>query len=107
MRSCNRVRPGDKDVMRIAALVMALLAVPTSHAQNVPAPEAPHSPATPWADMDYGPFMSLTLEAPRPAGNFAYKGIVLPLRPDRSAAMAFDTDLLRWSAGWTGGFVDW
>ena len=58
--------------------------------------------------MDYGPFMSMTLEAPAPAGNFAYKGIVLPLRSDRSAAMVFDTDLLRWSAGWQGPkFIDW
>ena len=57
--------------------------------------------------MDYGPFMSMTLVAPRPAGNFAYKGIVVPLKADRSAAMAFDTDLLRWSAGWGGGFIAW
>ena len=83
----------------IVSLVMA--AVPHVRA----APQEPQE--RPWADMDYGPFMSLTLEAPRPAGNFAYKGIVVPLRPDRSASMVFDTDLLRWSAGWRGGFVDW
>jgi hypothetical protein len=57
--------------------------------------------------MDYGPFMSLTLEAPQPPGNLSYKGIVLPLKPDRSAAMVFDTDLLRWSAGWRGAFIEW
>src|SRR4051812_35934821 len=85
--------------MRILAILCVLMVVAAS-------PAAPPS-ATPWLDMDYGPFLSLTLEAPRPAGNFAYKGIVVPLKPDRSAAMAFDTDLLRWSAGWTGGFVDW
>ena len=57
--------------------------------------------------MDYGPFMSLTLEAPLPPGNVSYKGIVVPLKPDRSTAMVFDTDLLRWSAGWRGPFIDW
>ena len=55
----------------------------------------------------YGPFLSVTLEAPQPAGNLSYKGIVVPLKPDRSAAMVLDTDLLRWSAGWRGPFIDW
>jgi hypothetical protein len=93
--------------MKIVPVFTILIGVAASSAA-APAPPAPPPPsATPWSDMDYGPFMSLTLEAPRPAGNFAYKGIVVPLKPDRSAAMAFDTDLLRWSAGWTGGFIDW
>ena len=92
--------------MRIVALftILVLIAGGQSHA----APVAPPQPsATPWVDMDYGPFMSMTLEAPQPAGNLAYKGIVIPLKPDRSAAMVFDTDLLRWSAGWRGSFIDW
>ena len=91
--------------MRIVAacLIGALTALVPAHGRA--APQAP--PAKPWVDMDYGPFMSFTLEAPRPAGNLAYKGIVIPLRPDRSASMVFDTDLLRWSAGWRGGFIDW
>src|SRR5205085_4004847 len=38
---------------------------------------------------------------------FAYKAIIIPLKADRSVNMAFDTDLLRWSAGWDGGFIDW
>src|SRR5215213_8517961 len=92
--------------MRIAALVSMLLFAGTpGHAGA--APVAPTPAATPWVDMDYGPFMSLTLEAPQPAGNFAYKGVVVPLKPDRSAAMVVDTDLLRWSAGWRGAFIDW
>ncbi len=57
--------------------------------------------------MDYGPFLCTTLEAPQPPGNFAYKAIIIPLKPDRSMNVAFDTDLLRWSAGWEGGFIDW
>ena len=62
----------------------------------------------PWIDMDYGPFLTCTLEAPAPGrGNFAYKGIIVSLKPDRSANVVFDTDLLRPAAGWTGGFIDW
>jgi glucose/arabinose dehydrogenase len=92
-------------LFRPALLFTLLVAVPAGAKSAVP-PAAPTAKA--WADMDYGPFMSMTLEAPAPAGNFAYKAIVVPLRPDRSAAMCFDTDLLRWSAGWHGPrFIDW
>src|SRR5262245_58201538 len=62
----------------------------------------------PWIDMDYGPFLTCTLEAPGPVrGNFIYKGIIVSLTPDRSANVVFDTDLLRVGAAWTGGFIDW
>jgi len=85
----------------LIALILAQAWVATAAAA------APKPPGKPWIDMDYGPFMSLTLEAPQPQGNIAYKGIVIPLKSDRSAAMVFDTDLLRWAAGWEGQFIDW
>ena len=81
-----------------ACLILVLSAAAPGQTRAAPA-ATPRPSAAPWVDMDYGPFMSLTLEAPRPAGNFSYKGIVVPLKPDRSAAVVFDTDLLRWSAG--------
>ena len=63
----------------------------------------------PWQDMDYGPFLTASIAAPQPAGNLAYKGIAIQLgrAGDRPAkgAMLFDTDLLRYAAGWTGGYV--
>src|SRR5687768_2777063 len=86
-----------------------VLAAPAAHAMAAapPGAAAPRPAGRPFVDMDYGPFMSMTLESPKPAGNIAYKGIVVPLRADRSAAMVFDTDLLRWSSGWHGGtFID-
>src|SRR5215218_6121946 len=94
--------------MRVALLwtILTSIALLPEMALAAAAPSPPPS-AGPWADMDYGPFMSLTLEAPRPANNFSYKGIVVPLKSDRSAAVVFDTDLLRWSAGWRGSFIDW
>ena len=86
-----------------ACVIVAVMAGAVVEVRSAP----PDPAGRPWVDVDYGPFMSLTLEAPRPKGNLAYKGVVIPLLPDRSASMVFDTDLLRWSAGWGGGFIDW
>lgn len=59
--------------------------------------------------MDYGPFLTASIEAPGPGTNIAFKGIAIRLRDQAGAAtdeaVVFDTDLLRYSAGWTGGFV--
>ena len=77
---------------RLSALIFALaLIAPTTWAQKAASKAAPKPRV--WIDMDYGPFMSLTLEAPKPQGNIAYKGIVVPLKPDRSAAMVFFSTL--------------
>jgi hypothetical protein len=78
--------------------------------------------APPGADMDYGPFLAGSLDRDRAAsekhsdesteqsGNpnaLAAKAIVVRLGDEgHPAAVAFDTDLLRYSAGWTGGFVN-
>ena len=65
-----------------------------------------------WNDMDYGPFLTATIEvAPE---NIAYKAIAIRLDDGPGgiskgrAFVAFDTDTLRYAAGWTGeGFIDW
>ena len=60
-----------------------------------------------WLDMDYGPFLTTSVQCAQ-EGNIAHKGIAIPLVDDdsgRRAAMVFDTDLLRYAAGWTGGFL--
>lgn len=66
----------------------------------------------PWSDMDYGPFKvhSYIVEP----GNNANKGIAIRLDDGPggvakgSEFLLFDTDTLRWAAGWTGrGFMDW
>ena len=63
----------------------------------------------PWQAMDYGPFLTASIEAPQPRTNIAFKGIALNLGANfggaHNEAVIFDTDLLRYSAGWTGGFV--
>ena len=72
-----------------------------------------------WA-MDYGPFLSSSLDRdpavskkhgsqsteqePHP-NNLVTKSVNVKLL-DGKAAVAFDTDLLRYGAAWTGGFLD-
>ena len=77
----------------------------------------------PGADMDYGPFLTGSLdldpavsarharESTEQTGdnpnNLAAKAVNVRLRAgDVEATVAFDTDLLRYAAGWTGGFVN-
>lgn len=62
--------------------------------------------STPWEKMDYGPFLSTTVELE--PGNIAYKGIAVPVgaTSNGTATMLFDMDLLRWAGGWQGGGVD-
>jgi glucose/arabinose dehydrogenase len=57
-----------------------------------------------WSDMDYGPYMTHSFEAK--GKNIAYKGVNVRLGPG-GASMVFDTDLLRWSAGWLKSELDW
>jgi len=72
------------------------------------------TPATPWLDMDYGPFLSASISVKQPADpradkqpgdNITYKGIAIALTADKKAAVLFDTELLRYSAGWVGGYL--
>jgi cytochrome c2 len=73
------------------------------------APGASSEARPPWEAMDYGPFLTASIEAPEPRRNIACKGIAINLGAnlggDRNEAVVFDTDLLRYSAGWTGEFL--
>jgi hypothetical protein len=57
------------------------------------------------AMMDYGPFLSHTIEAG--ANNTIPKGIVLKLgdKPE-TGNVVFDTETLRYGAGWAGGWLN-
>ena len=89
-------------VLPIAAAV--LLAAGVTGAQELT--------GDPWSDMDYGPFKvhSYIVEP----GNNANKGIAIRVDDGPGGVakgtefLLFDTDTLRWAAGWTGaGFMDW
>ncbi|MDX1952975.1 MAG: DUF6797 domain-containing protein [Verrucomicrobiota bacterium] len=49
------------------------------------------------------PYTKACIGAPWPDKNIAYKGIAIRLGHDRY--VTFDTDLLRYSAGWQGGYI--
>jgi glucose/arabinose dehydrogenase len=88
---------------------------------------APICLAAPYDDMDYGPFISATFVAPIPKNNLSQRGIAIhfearlpgdqitetkagkktvKLDPGR-CGIIFDTELLRYSAGWSGGFINY
>ncbi len=93
-------------------LLGALLGTPLLRAQ-APPPASPPAPrgktGKRWLDMEYGPFLTSSIEAPSPATNIAYKGIAIRLAEafggQHGEAVVFDTDLLRYSVGWTGHFL--
>lgn len=93
-----------KSLHQITAGVLAVLVADSAHAQD----KKPKQ----WEAMDYGRFLSgsynnpegkNTLEAKGSATN---KGIAIKVGKDSDATMLFDTDLLRMSGGWTGGWLD-
>ena len=53
--------------------------------------------------MNHGPFVSSTIGT-EPVTE---KAIAVRVNEQAQAVMAFDTDLLRMSAAWTGGFLNW
>ena len=56
--------------------------------------------------MDYGPFLSGTIESAYPAGgNYALKGLAIRLGDKKQASVSFDTEMLRYSVGWTGEWL--
>ena len=55
-----------------------------------------------WTKTDIGQFLHATIETPRKK---TAKGITIKVGPNNEGTVCFDTDLLRYSAAWTGGFV--
>jgi hypothetical protein len=65
----------------------------------------------PWLDMDYGPIIAASIRVgqpddaaldAKPGENIAYKGLAIALTPKKDASILFDTELLRYAAGWFG-----
>lgn len=53
--------------------------------------------------MDYGPFLSHTIDAGE--NNMVLKGVVLKLGDHDAANVVFDTEMLRYGAGWNKGWL--
>jgi hypothetical protein len=84
--------------MRLLGLLV-LLALPQEPDRHQTPPPADRR----WEKMDYGPFLTTAVTMTWPAGAVTPKGIVLKVG---SGAVCFDTDLLRYAAGWSGGWLD-
>ncbi|HWE03484.1 MAG TPA: DUF6797 domain-containing protein [Tepidisphaeraceae bacterium] len=99
---------------RLSAIaVLSVATFASSVAFAAPKPKAkpdPNAP-TPWDNLDYGPFLSATVLAKQPVNNMTYKGVAVKLGKvkvdgkETDAAICFDTQLMRVSAGWTGDFL--
>ncbi|MFN3485953.1 MAG: DUF6797 domain-containing protein, partial [Planctomycetota bacterium] len=90
---------------RFTAAAVLLLS-PLSWAQDREAPEQ-QAPGGKGATMDYGSLFSSTVSRVKYRTDedlLSLKGISIRVAP--RAAMCFDSDLLRWAGGWTGGFLD-
>lgn len=83
----------------VAGMVVFTWAAAAIGAENT------HPVREPAQEMDYGPFLSATIVAPAPGTNITNKGIAIKVGRHAEGTVLFDTDLLRWSAGWTGGFL--
>lgn len=84
----------------VSALVTAaVLCAPKTGAAENP-------PAEPHLVMDYGPFISATINAPLPGGNTTTRALAIKVGPNGEGTMVFDTELMRWAAGSVGGFID-
>jgi PA14 domain len=55
--------------------------------------------------MDTGRILSASITSAWPEDNIAIKGIAIKLGKEKQAGVCFDTDLLRYSAGWTNSWL--
>ncbi|MGH7343091.1 MAG: DUF6797 domain-containing protein, partial [Candidatus Rokuibacteriota bacterium] len=62
--------------------------------------EAKQDRESKWEQMDYGPFLTASISMP--GGAVVPKGVVVNLG---GASVCFDTDHVRYAAGWTGGWL--
>src|SRR4029453_15547417 len=70
------------------------------------APAAKPTPRIPWDDTDLGPFHSGCFKFKVGGGEqITAKGVAIKVSKESEATVLFDTELLRWTAAWNGGFV--
>jgi glucose/arabinose dehydrogenase len=70
-------------------------------------PEAAKPTSPKWAEMQYGSLLSATYENRQGSKEYTHKGIAITLSESPQARVIFDTELLRYSAGWTDGFINY
>ncbi len=96
-----------KHLLSLAHLLLLTTAFAAAPQHDAPMPDVGSQKEGDWVDgrwqrTDVGQFLSGTIATP---GQATYKGIAIKVGVSNEATVCFDTDLLRMSAGWTGGFV--
>lgn len=89
--------------LRLPCVALAILACSIMPLRAAEAQKKPTG--KPWLDMDYGPYLTATVETAEPKGNFAYKGIVIRVGESKRQTLVFDTDTLRYSAAMSDGYI--
>ncbi len=97
-----------KSLTRTSLSLALALATMTSLAQEAKKPDA--KPLPKWEAMDYGRFLSASIDNTQGKSPFDQKGCaankaVLVNLGNREAGYAFDTDTLRAAGAWTGGWM--
>ncbi len=93
----NRLNP------LLGLCAVACLSVPVFGAAASAASPAPAAGPPKW-DMDYGPFLGLSVDMPGKTAGSTPKGVAMRVGENHAGGtILFDTDLLRCSAGWTVG----
>lgn len=90
-----------------AFVVSALTFLPLKWDAKAAAESPAKAPAgRPKWDMDYGPFLNLSVQLPGENPGSTPKGIAVRVGDDKGGTLVFDSDLLRCTGGWIGGFLD-
>src|SRR4051812_4663281 len=87
-------------IHRLLAALALFVVTAVAHA------DVPPSSDTPWLAMDRGPYFSASVESALPERQMMPKGILIRVNKEKPAYVMFDTDLLRYSTGWTGGSIN-
>lgn len=89
-------------IQTIAVLLMSVSLILSAADTKAP----PKKPGDKKAiEMDYGPCLAATVGIT--PDNIAYKGMLISLNKERTQNVLFDSELMRVTAAWTGGYLNW
>jgi glucose/arabinose dehydrogenase len=88
---------------RLFPIILSALLLPAVTEAQI---SAKPKPSIPWDETDLGPFHSGCFKFKvAGADQVTAKGVAIKVGKDSDATVLFDTELLRWTAAWTGGFI--
>src|SRR5438045_6748049 len=100
----------------VAFVLLAVLLVNLTTTAAAPLSDEPAAPMKPGLrkgrgyEMDYGSALSYTINCKQAGSsepdNLVLKGVAVRVNKDPLTTICFDTESLRYAAGWTNGFLD-